>query len=99
MDKSNSEAGKNVYFFDRDLTVKKEGRDIINITNISRSLILKFKTAFEREIWYRKIMKSAKAMLKILSNNPYKSYTNEKKGNLAHWFSGGEVISKIYQKN
>ncbi|MBP3800956.1 MAG: hypothetical protein J6I85_02835 [Clostridia bacterium] len=94
MDKSNSEAGKNVYFFDRDLTVKKEGRDIINITNISRSLILKFKTAFEREIWYREIMKRAEAMLRILSNNPYKSYTNEKKGNLAHWFSDGEDYFK-----
>ena len=94
MDKSNSETGKNVYFFDRDLTVKKEGRDIINITNISRSLILKFKTAFEREIWYREIMKRAEAMLKIISNNPYKSYTNEKKGNLAHWFSDGEDYFK-----
>jgi len=99
MDKSNSETGKNVYFFDRDLTVKKEGRDIINITNISRSLILKFKTAFEREIWYREIMKRAEAMLKIISNNPYKSYTNEKKGNLAHWFSDGEDYFKDFEKN
>ena len=46
MDKSNSENGKNVYFFDRDLKVTKEGRDIIKITNISRSLIL----IFAREI-------------------------------------------------
>ena len=90
MDQSNSEAGKNVYFFDKDLIVKKEERDLINIKNVSRSLILKFKTVFEREIWYREIMKRAEAMLKILSNNPFKSYTNEKKGNLAHWFSDGQ---------
>ena len=94
MDKSNSETGKNVYFFDNDLIVNKEGRDIINIKNISRSLILKFKTTFEREIWYKEIMKRAEAMLKILANNPYKSYTNEKKGNLAHWFSDGEDYFK-----
>ena len=94
MDKSNSVTGKNVYFFDKDLKVDKEDRDIIKITNISRSIILKFKTAFEREIWYNEIMKRANAMKKILENNVYKSYTNEKKGNLAHWFSDGEEYFK-----
>jgi phospholipase D1/2 len=94
MDKSNSETGKNVYFFDRDLEVKKEGRDIINIKNVSRNLILKFKTNFERDIWYKEIMKRAEAMLKILANNPFKSYTNEKKGNLAHWFTDGQDYFK-----
>ena len=94
MDKSNSETGKNVYFFDKDLKVTKEGRDILKITNVSRSLILKFKTLFEREIWYSEIMKRAEAMIKILSNNIYKAYTNEKKGNKAHWFSDGEDYFK-----
>ena len=94
MEKSNSEAGRNVYFFDKDLIVKKEGRDIINITNISRSIILKFKTTFEREIWYKEIMSRADKMIKILSNNPFKSYTNEKKGNLVHWFTDGEDYFK-----
>ena len=94
MDKSNSDAGKNVYFFDADLKVEKEGRDIINITNVSRSLILKFKSTFEREIWYKEIMRRAEAMLKILANNPYKSYTNEKRGNKAHWFADGEDYFK-----
>ena len=94
LDKSNSESGKNVYFFDKDLIVDKEDRDIIKITNISRSIILKFKTAFEREIWYKEIMKRANAMKKILENNVYKSYTNEKKGNKAHWFSDGEEYFK-----
>ena len=98
MNKSNSQTGKNVYFFDRDLKVKKEGRDIINITNISRSIILKFKTVFERELWYMEIMKRADNMMKILSNNPYKAYTNEKKGNLAHWFADGEDYFKDLQE-
>ena len=94
MDKSNSNSGKNVYFFDADLKVDKEGRDIINIKTVSRSLILKFKTVFEREIWYMEINKRAEAMLKILANNPYKSYTNEKNGNKAHWFVDGEDYFK-----
>ena len=98
MNKSNSESGKNVYFFDKDLKVKKEGRDIIKIHNISRNLILKFKTVFERELWYMEIMKRADAMMKILSNNPYKAYTNEKKGNLAHWFADGEEYFKDLQE-
>ena len=94
MDKSNSDSGKNVYFFDRDLVVNREGNDIINIKNVSRKLTLKFKTIFERELWFREIKKRADTMLKILSNNPFKSYTNEKKGNLAHWFSDGEDYFK-----
>ena len=94
MDKSNSDNGKNVYFFDKNLEVKKEGRDILKITNVSRSLILKFKTLFEREIWYSEIMKRAETMLKILANNKYESYTNEKKGNSAHWFVDGEDYFK-----
>ena len=97
MNKSNSQTGKNVYFFDSDLKVKKEGRDIINITNISRSIILKFKTVFERELWYMEIMKRANNMMKILSNNPFKAYTNEKNGNLAHWFVDGEDYFKDLQ--
>ena len=94
MNKSNAETGKNVYFFDEYLEVKKEGRDIINIRNISRSIILKFKTVFERELWYMEIMKRSDAMKKVLSNNIFKAYTNEKKGNLAHWFSDGQDYFK-----
>ena len=94
MVQSNSDSGKNVYFFDRDLVVNKEGKDIINIKNGSRVLILKYKTTFERELWFREIKKRADTMLKILSNNPFKAYTNEKKGNLAHWFADGEDYFK-----
>ncbi len=38
-------------------------------------------------------------MKKILSNNPYKSYTNEKKGNKAHWFVDGEDYFKDLSEN
>ena len=39
-------------------------------------------------------MKRANKMKEILADNPYKSYTNEKRGNLAHWFSDGEDYFK-----
>ena len=98
MNQSNSDSGKNVYFFDESLKVDKEGRDIIRIKNISRFLILKFKTVFERELWYNEITKRAKAMKALLENNIFKAYTNEKKGNLAHWFADGEDYFKDLQE-
>ena len=39
-------------------------------------------------------MKRVEAMLNILLSNPFHSYTNEKKGNLVHWFSDGEEYFK-----
>ena len=89
MDKSNSENGKNVYFFDNE-TIVNLNETVVNITNVSRSLILKFKTVFEANIWYNEIKKRIDKMKDILANNPYKSFTNMKTGNKAHWFSDGE---------
>ena len=91
MDKSDSENGKNVYFFDRDTLVNiNKNESEINITNNSRSLILKFKTFFEVNIWYNEIKKKVDTMKKIIENNPYEAYTNMKRGNKAHWFADGE---------
>ena len=39
-------------------------------------------------------MKRIESMENILLSNPFHSYTNEKKGNLAHWFSDGEEYFK-----
>ena len=90
MDKSNSEAGKHIYFFDRGFKARKVDRDTINITNDQRSLILKFKTLFEREIWYSEIMKRANRIMDLLNNNPYHSYAFMKPSNTAKWFSDGQ---------
>ena len=68
MDVSNSKIRKNVYNFDKNSEVKKEGNDIISATIGLRHLILKFKTTFEREIWYVEIMKRVNAY-KNASNN------------------------------
>ena len=93
-DKINSKVGKNVLFFDMDLVIKKEERDIINISNKNGNILLKFKTLFERELWFDEIMKRVEPMLNKLSTNPFHSYTNKKKGNSAHWFSDGEEYFK-----
>ena len=90
MERSDSENGRNVYFFDIETQVAKEGTDTINITNVSRSLILKFKTLFERNIWFNEIKKRSDKMKDILKNNPYNAYTNPKSGNEAKWFSDGQ---------
>ena len=68
MERSDSENGRNVYFFDIETQVAKEGTDTINITNVSRSLILKFKTLFERNIWFNEIKKRSDKMKDILKN-------------------------------
>ena len=94
MDKSNSKTGRNVFFFDKNLVIKKEEKDIINITNKTGIILLKFKTLFERELWYNEIMKRKDSCLNILSSNQFHSYTNEKKDNSAHWFSDGEEYFK-----
>ena len=92
MDKSTSESGKNVYFFDFNTNIETEGNDIINIKNSSsRNLILKFKTVFERNLWFQEIKKRSDLMKEILLKNPYNAYTNMKSNNKAHWFSDGET--------
>jgi len=68
MDASNSKIRKYVYIFDKNSEVTKEGNNCISATIGLRRLILKFKTAFEREIWYVEIMKRVNAY-KNVSNN------------------------------
>ena len=94
LDKSNSETGNDIFFFRKDFSVSKEGKDMITLQNKSKSLTIKFKTAFEREMWFYEISGRAEKMLNILENNCFKSYTNEKKGNIAQWFSDGEDYFK-----
>ena len=92
MDNSTSENGKTIYFFDAGTKVNIN-RTEITITNNSRSLILKFKTVFEANIWYNDIKTKIDKMEKILDDldkNPYKAYTIIKPCNKAHWFVDGE---------
>ena len=92
MKNSDSKKGKNLYFFDRNTSVKiaENNEKQIIITNSSRSLILAFKTVFERNIWYYEIKKRIDSKKEILANNPYEAYTNMKSGNQVQWFADGE---------
>ena len=95
MNKSNSENGKNVYFFDLSTRIVKEDDDTIFISNNSnRYLVLKFKARFDRDIWYNEIYKRSENMKKILSSNPYNAFTNIKSNNDAKWFIDGEQYFK-----
>ena len=99
MDKSDSEAGKHIYFFDRGFKARKEDRDIIHISNEQRSLILKFKTIFERETWFSEIMTRANKIIDLLNSNPYHSYAYMKPSNTARWFSDGkEYFADLAEK-
>ena len=94
MENSDSKKGKNLYFFDRNTSVKiaENNEKQIIITNSSRSLILAFKTVFERNIWYYEIKKRIDSKKEILANNPYQAYTNMKSGNQAQWFAERKIF-------
>ena len=57
MKNSKEEKGKHLYFFDSNTFVDKQEEKQIKITNSPRSLILTFKTVFERNLWYYEIKK------------------------------------------
>ena len=90
MKNSKEEKGKHLYFFDSNTFVDKQEEKQIKITNSPRSLILTFKTVFERNLWYYEIKKRIDNKKKILKDNPYGAYTNMKSGNQAQWFADGE---------
>ena len=91
--------GKHAYFFDEKINAARSGKNSIIITNLSRILELKFKNYFERELWIQEINKRIKKYKQLIKNNKYKSYTNEKKNNYAHWFvDGKDYYEDLYQK-
>ncbi len=89
-DLSVSPCGKHVYFFDEEIRAVRSGKTNIKITNLSRMLELKFKNYFERELWKHEIEERIKKFKRIIKNNQYKAYTNEKMNNYAHWFVDGQ---------
>ena len=70
--------------FDKDFDIKRIGRDQIEINNSSLTLVLKFKTVFEREIWYNEINTRAQLSLKILKDYLY--YLNQINFFSLHYF-------------
>ena len=98
-DLSVSLGAKHAYFFDEQIKATRDGKYSIVITNLSRSLELKFKTYFEREIWEQEIEERIKRFKQKIKNNKYKAYTNEKPNNYAHWFvDGKDYFNDLFEK-
>ena len=98
-DTSNSIGAKHVYFFDEGISCERVGKLNIKITNLSRVLELNFDYYYERELWVQEINKRIKIFKKLIKNNKYKAYTNEKKNNYAKWFiDGKDYFEDLFEK-
>ena len=96
---SQSKGGKHAYFFDENIKAQRSGKYNITITNLSRMLDLKFKSYFERELWFQELEKRIQKYKLIIKNNIYKAYTNEKKNNYAQWFiDGKDYYEDLFEK-
>ena len=82
--------GKNVYWFDETMEATPIEDKIIEIKNASRVLLLKFDSAFERDLWQREIEKRLGKMTEDLTNNLYSSFTSQKTNCGAKWFVDAE---------
>ena len=96
---SQSKGAKHAYFFDEKISATRSGKYNIIIKNLSTMLELKFKTYFERELWIQELEIKFKKFKQIVKNNKYKSFTNEKKNNYAHWFiDAKDYFEDLFQK-
>ena len=89
-DKSDSQKGNNVYFFTDSMKVERSKKKILIISGAGPELILKFTSFYERELWCNEITLRMERLKKIINNNIYGAYTNEKLNNMAHWFIDGK---------
>ena len=78
--------GKNVYWFDDQIEVIPTKDKLLEIKNRSRTLILKFDSIFERDIWEKEINERIEKRSAQIANNEYQSFTCQKKNCGAKWF-------------
>ena len=96
---SNDSGGKTIYFFDAETKISRIGKNEIKIHFLSRNLQLKFDTFFQRELFIKEFEKRIETFIKLVANNKYKAYTNEKSNNIAKYFIDGEDYFKdLYEK-
>ena len=88
-DKSDSEKGNDVYFFTDSMNVLPLKKKMIIISGAGPDLVLKFSSYFERELWLNEINYRMQKLKKVIDNNIYGAYTNEKLNNKAYWFIDG----------
>ena len=89
-DKSDSVKGNNVYFFTDSMKIRRSKKKILIISGAGPDLILKFSSFYERELWCNEITLRMEKLKKIIDNNIYGAYTNEKLNNMAYWFVDGK---------
>ena len=85
----NTLVGKNVYWFDENINISPLGSDKLEITNLTRSLVLKFTSTFERDLWEKEINKRIDRISEDITNNEYQSFTSQKLNCGAKWFVDG----------
>ena len=89
-DKSDSEKGNEVYFFTDSMKVLPLKKKMLIITGAGPDLILKFSSYFERELWLNEITYRMEKLKKVINDNKFGAFTNEKLNNKAYWFVDGK---------
>ena len=82
----NTLIGKNVYWFDEDFEIRPTKDKILTIKNLSRTLVLRFDTKFERDLWKKEIESRVEIKKNELVENIYHSFTSQKTDCGAKWF-------------
>ena len=85
----NTLIGKNVYWFDENIIITPKDESSLEIKNLSRSLILKFNSQFERDLWEKEINIRIDKITNDICNNEYQSFTSQKSNCGAKWFVDG----------
>jgi phosphatidylserine/phosphatidylglycerophosphate/cardiolipin synthase-like enzyme len=83
-------SGKNVYWFDENVEISTTHDKIIELKNLSKTLLLKFETKFERDLWKREIELRVNKIKEGIMNNKYSSFSSQKSNCGAKWFVDGE---------
>ena len=96
---SSTLVGKNVYWFDEEIDIRAKDDTSLEITNLSRSLILKFNSSFERDLWENEINQRIERKIELLTNNEYQSFASQKSNCGAKWFvDAANYFDYLYSK-
>jgi len=91
--------GKNVYWFDEEIDIRAKDDTCLEITNLSRSLVLKFNSTFERDLWEKEINQRIERKIELLTNNEYQSFASQKSNCGAKWFvDAGNYFNYLYSQ-
>ena len=90
--------GKNVYWFDENIDIRAKDDTSLELTNLSRSLILKFNSMFERDLWEKEINEKINKKTEEITNNEYQSFTSQKDNCGAKWFVDADSYFKYLHK-